>query len=354
MTQDTALTVAAASGVLSNDTDANGDALTAVLVANPSHGTVTLNNNGSFTYTPTTGYAGADSFTYQASDGKATSNTATVSITVNDPPTTTTPLVAIDHSYTTTKDTTLTVAAPGVLSNNSGTNVLTNATGASSGVLTAVLVGNPYHGAVTLRTNGSFPYMPVSGFTGSDYFTYKACNGTATSATATITIAVVDSTAQSSASAIFGLNDGNKTWNHAANMIDFMRFKNTAGTGNLTKLELKFDDTTPNGKVRLGVYADNNGKPGALLLNAGEVTVTNGWVSISGLNLAVKQNTYYWLAFSMQRGNGVVYLTGQARNSHYWISWKYGSLPSRFNSRGAGSNNAPYVMRATVVLASTN
>gem|GEM_PF-3980545 len=56
--------------------------------------------------------------------------------------------------------------------------------------------------------------------------------------------------------------------------------------GKLTKLEPFFSDVTPNGKVRLGVYADKSGKPGALLLDAGEVTVTNSWVSISGLNLS--------------------------------------------------------------------
>src|SRR5262249_28767132 len=86
--EDTALTVAAP-GVLANDTDADGDPLTAVFVAGPGHGTVTLNSNGSFTSTPTANYNGPDSFTYKANDGKADSNVATVSITVtavNDAP----------------------------------------------------------------------------------------------------------------------------------------------------------------------------------------------------------------------------------------------------------------------------
>jgi hypothetical protein len=63
--EDTPLTVAAP-GVLSNDTDADGDTLTAVKVTDPSHGSVTLNSNGSFTYTPTASYTGSDSFTYKA------------------------------------------------------------------------------------------------------------------------------------------------------------------------------------------------------------------------------------------------------------------------------------------------
>ena len=79
---DTLLNVAAP-GVLGNDTDANGDPLTATKVSDPAHGALTLNGNGSFTYTPAAGYHGPDSFTYKANDGHADSNIATVSITVD-------------------------------------------------------------------------------------------------------------------------------------------------------------------------------------------------------------------------------------------------------------------------------
>src|SRR5207248_2781257 len=54
--KNTPLTVDAATGVLVNDTDPEGDTLKAVLASGPSHGTLTLNANGGFTYTPTTGY----------------------------------------------------------------------------------------------------------------------------------------------------------------------------------------------------------------------------------------------------------------------------------------------------------
>src|SRR6185436_3564797 len=86
--QDTQLTVAA-NGVLGNDTDADSDALTAQLVADVAHGTLALSANGSFVYMPAAGYGGPDTFTYRASDGTATSNTATVTINVtfvNRPP----------------------------------------------------------------------------------------------------------------------------------------------------------------------------------------------------------------------------------------------------------------------------
>ena len=66
------LTVAAP-GVLGNDSDPDGDPLTAVLVSGPSHGSLTLNANGVL-YTPAVDYAGADSFSYRASDGALTSN----------------------------------------------------------------------------------------------------------------------------------------------------------------------------------------------------------------------------------------------------------------------------------------
>lgn len=79
--EDTPLDVAAP-GVLGNDTDADGDALSAALVSGAQHGSVALNADGSFHYTPAADYNGPDSFTYGANDGSADSSTATVSITV--------------------------------------------------------------------------------------------------------------------------------------------------------------------------------------------------------------------------------------------------------------------------------
>jgi VCBS repeat-containing protein len=89
--EDTALTVNAP-GVLANDSDPDHDPLSAVLVSGPSHGTLTLNANGSFTYGPAANFNGTDSFTYRASDGSLASDSVTVTLTVtarNDPPTVT-------------------------------------------------------------------------------------------------------------------------------------------------------------------------------------------------------------------------------------------------------------------------
>ncbi len=79
--ENATLTVAA-DGVLINDTDADNDSLTAILVSDVSNGALTLNADGSFVYVPTAGYSGSDSFTYVANDGFVNSTAATVSITV--------------------------------------------------------------------------------------------------------------------------------------------------------------------------------------------------------------------------------------------------------------------------------
>ena len=71
-----------APGVLSNDSDIDGGPLTAVHLADPSHGALVLNPDGSFTYTPAAGFSGVDSFTYRAFDTINYSGVATVSITV--------------------------------------------------------------------------------------------------------------------------------------------------------------------------------------------------------------------------------------------------------------------------------
>src|SRR5204862_204160 len=138
--EDTPLTVPAP-GVLGNDSDIDSATLTAVLVTGPAHGTLTLNANGSLTYTPAANYNGSDSFTYKANDGALDSNVATVSLTVtavNDAP------VAANDSYTTAEDTPLTVAAPGVLGNDGDID---------SATLTSVLVAGPAHGTLTLNAN---------------------------------------------------------------------------------------------------------------------------------------------------------------------------------------------------------
>src|SRR5262249_32929182 len=87
--EDGVLNLGASGNVLTNDSDADGTNLVAVLIANAQHGNVVLNSDGTYTYTPVQNFNGTDSFTYIASDGLGISNVATVAITVhpvNDPP----------------------------------------------------------------------------------------------------------------------------------------------------------------------------------------------------------------------------------------------------------------------------
>src|SRR5207244_848350 len=92
--------------------DVDGDPLTAVQISGPANGTLTLNPDGSYTYTPDPNYNGSDSFTFAATDGTATSTPATVSITVNS--VNDTPTVQ-SQTPMTDEDTPLNVPAPGVL-----------------------------------------------------------------------------------------------------------------------------------------------------------------------------------------------------------------------------------------------
>jgi VCBS repeat-containing protein len=175
--EDTPLTVPVA-GVLTNDSDLDGDTLHAVLVSSTAHGALALNANGSFTYTPAANYNGPDSFSYGANDSALNSNVATVSITVvpvNSPP------VAVNDSYTTTQNTAVTIAAPGVLANDSDVD---------SAALTAIKVTNPAHGTVTVNANGSIVYTPTASYSGPDSFTYQVNDGSLNSSIATVTIAV--------------------------------------------------------------------------------------------------------------------------------------------------------------------
>lgn len=177
-----ALTVVAGAtatgNVLANDKDANGDALTASLKSGPAHGAVTLNKDGSYSYKAAAGYVGADSFSYMASDGKAT-DVATVAITVAPLPNTA-PVAVRD-----------TVA---VVSGKTGTgNVLANDTDANGDALTAALKAGPAHGTVTLAADGSFLYTAAAGYVGADTFTYTASDGKASS-TGTVAVTVAKPT----------------------------------------------------------------------------------------------------------------------------------------------------------------
>ena len=120
-------------GLLANDTDPEDDALTAELVTGPSHGTLQLNSNGTFLYTPNVNYEGLDSFTYRAFDGELYSAPAIVSLTMTSGPGEF-PVTQPD-SYSATEDTSLLISA------NNG--VLSNDTDPDSPTLSAIVETDP-------------------------------------------------------------------------------------------------------------------------------------------------------------------------------------------------------------------
>lgn len=152
----------------------------------------------------------------------------------------------------------------------------------------------------------------------------------------------------SSPVAIFGLESGDSTY--PSSLFNVQRFQNTAGNGVLTKLEVLVNDAAASGNLRLGVYADNSGVPGNLLLDAGSVTAVNGWVGRSGLNLPVAKGAYYWLAFVPQAPTGIKYQSVGTTNSHADYAYAYGALPAVYDVASGEVNSAPFVMRATVAL----
>ncbi len=169
-----------AGNVLGNDSDQDPlDDLSAVLVSGPSHGTLSLLADGSYTYTPQLNYHGTDQFVYRACDGTDLSDLATAAITVdpvNDAP------IAVDDQYVINLNTNLTTTgADGLLLNDGDID---------GDTLTAVVIAGPSSGSLTLNADGTFLYQPQTGFNGVVTFTYAAHDGTLASTAATVSIVI--------------------------------------------------------------------------------------------------------------------------------------------------------------------
>ncbi len=162
------------SGTLPAATDIDGDAVTYAKASDPSHGTVTVNGNGGYSYTPNTSYVGSDSFSYKVSDGKGGENTYTVSVTVG----------AVNHAPT-AGAASITLDQDTV---KSGT--LPAATDIDGDAVTYAKASNPSHGSVIVNGNGSYSYTPNASYVGSDSFTYKVSDGKGGENTYTVSVTV--------------------------------------------------------------------------------------------------------------------------------------------------------------------
>ncbi len=165
-------------GVLANDSDPDGDPVKAILSSTTSHGDLTLNADGSFTYLPDANYEGNDQFSYRVFDGNNYSDPTTVAIVVhavNDAP------LARDDFFVMLNDSRLLVDLPGVLANDSDV---------ENDTLSTVVDVGPLHGTLWMSSNGKFQYEPEPGFSGVDRFTYIVNDNQGGSHTATVTLLV--------------------------------------------------------------------------------------------------------------------------------------------------------------------
>ncbi len=178
--QNTPVTVS----VLGNDTldgvPADPAKVTVTQVNPPANGSVVINTDGTVTYTPNTGFAGTDTFTYQICENLNPTNCATATVTITVLPNT---IEAIDDSGTTEQNTPVTTPVTG--------NDTTTGTRLDPGALT--IVTPPAHGSTVVNTDGSVTYTPNPNFSGTDTYVYQICDvskPTASCDTATVTIIV--------------------------------------------------------------------------------------------------------------------------------------------------------------------
>lgn len=142
----------ASGNVLSNDC---GTGLTVVGNSTPSKGSVTVQSNGSFSYTAAVGQFGADSFTYAARDSSGNNVSATVNLTIATP------------TITASNDSFSALCGGGNVTGN----VLSNDN--YVGAPTVTLASNVTKGTLSLNANGSFSYAPNAGVSGLDSFSYN-------------------------------------------------------------------------------------------------------------------------------------------------------------------------------------
>ena len=155
-----------------NDTDVDGDTISIASVTQGAHGNVTVNADGTLTYTAAAGYGGADSFTYTVKDAGGLSSTATVAVDVDHLP------VAVTDSYTVNAGGTVKLA------------VTTNDTDADNDALKVVSVGTAEHGTLTINADNTVSYASTNGYVGADTFQYTISDGRGGTAVGTVNLNV--------------------------------------------------------------------------------------------------------------------------------------------------------------------
>ncbi|QYI98821.1 tandem-95 repeat protein [Curtobacterium flaccumfaciens pv. flaccumfaciens] len=181
MSTNRSMRMTADKGVLVGD---SGRGLWAAMETKPFNGTLSLEKDGSYVYTPTSNWSGRDWFTYSANDADGTAAFARVVIDVAP--------AAKDDKATTTAGKTVRVAGHGVLGNDHGD------------ALTVVAVGQARHGTASIAADGTFVYTPAKGFSGTDTVTYRAQDSMEQQVDATVTITVGIAAADDSGHTVSG------------------------------------------------------------------------------------------------------------------------------------------------------
>ncbi|CUH77121.1 Ig-like domain-containing protein [Tropicibacter naphthalenivorans] len=148
--------------VLDNDTDANSDVITIVSATDPANGSVTINDDGTITYTPDTDFVGTDTFDYVITDpdGETATATATVTVGGNGAP------EVVDDEATTDIGTPVTI------------DPLANDSDPEDDPLTVTGIEQPENGTAVLNPDGTVTYTPDADFTGEDTIPYTVTDGT--------------------------------------------------------------------------------------------------------------------------------------------------------------------------------
>lgn len=175
--------------VLTNDTDPQNGTLTASLTTPPTAGTVTLSPNGSYTYTPPTGFTGTTSFCYTASNTAGLSGSACVTVNVNPLPSTTgnNPPIATNDNTKTRVNVPVSIT---VVANDADPDSPTTLNGQLD---KPTILSQPAQGTAIANPDGTFTYIPPTGYTGVATFPYSICDkGTpALCATAVVTVTIL-------------------------------------------------------------------------------------------------------------------------------------------------------------------
>lgn len=280
--EDSSLDVLAP-GVLTNDTDAEGDQLYATRLSFTQHGMLTFRDNGSFLYVPQANYHGTDSFTYGVYDGDRFSGIATVSLVIqpkNDVPTANGDFAAVaQDSHINTID------------------VLANDTTIDLDALTLASVTQGAHGGVAITHGGlHLRYTPNPGYFGADSFTYTASDSNGDLVTETVKIVVVPEGAcvvpRFSETRLYPVGG---SWPEGITSADF----NSDGILDIV--------TSLSGSSKISVILGDGiggfGVPGTFNVNSGPMSVVSADFDLDG-SLDVATANWSTVSLSVMMGDG--------------------------------------------------